>query len=136
MKATTFDPAQIRLQLQSFLDLFNQYSAEIFGNHDRATLDELRNQLQQTAPLITSYFLKIIGDGVIYTGSFGIRQQIAHRDLLFTALMGGNNEETFNFTDFKAPVTSILNQALGKIDGGLWPPKEPKLTLVPTCIEG
>lgn len=124
------DVDHVKHVLQSFLGLFNEYSDEIFGTHQEDRLDNLRGQLQRMEAEVTRYLLQIVGDGVIVTGSFGIRQQIAHRDLLTTALMGGNNELALNFGDYDDCVTSLLNRALGRIDAGLWPPIEPEPTLV------
>jgi hypothetical protein len=126
----TPDVAEIKALLEAFLDLFNKYSAEIFGNRERKKLDEMRKQLQRMEPRVTSYLLQINGDGAIVLGSFGVRQQIAHRDLLITALLGGNNELKHNFADYNDCVTSFLNRALGRIDTGLWPSKEPSPILI------
>ena len=116
--------------LTSFLELFNKYSEEIYGAHRRKQLDRIRTQLQQQEPQVTRYILDILGDGTLILGSFGIRQTVYHRDLLTTALLGGNNEETINFGDYKAPVTNLLNRALGAIAADLWPSKEPSPVLV------
>jgi len=116
--------------LNSFLEIFNKYSEEIFGARRSKQLDSLRTQLQQQEPQVTKYILDILGDGTLILGSFGIRRTLYHRDLLSTALMGGNNEMKHNFYDYKAPVTNLLNRALGTIDAGLWPPKEPAPVLV------
>ena len=114
---------QVKQLLQSYHSLFNRYSDEIFGPHRQTRLDSLRTQLQRKEPSITSYVLQIVGDGTVVVGSFGIRQKISHSDLLATAVMGGNNELTHNFHDYKAPVNQLINRALGNIDDGLWPPK-------------
>jgi len=124
------DVGHVKHILQSFLGLFNDYSDEISGTHQQDRLDALRGQLQTMEAEVTHYLLQILGDGIIVTGSFGIRRQIAHRDLLATALMGGNNEMSINFYDYKTTVTSLLNRALGAIETGLWPRKEPKPVLV------
>ena len=124
------DISLIKTTLQSWLDLFTQYSNEIFGAHQQPKLDELRNQLQRLEPLVTSYVLQICGNGVITTGSFGVRQQIRFNALFATAVMGGNNEDHLNFYDYKDSITSMLNSALGRIDARLWPPKNPNPTLI------
>lgn len=116
--------------LNSFLEVFNKYSEEIFGAHRSKHLDSLRTQLQKQEPQVTRLLLGILGDGVVGIAGFARSQTISHRDLLPTALMGGNNEEKHNFYDYKAPVTNLLNRALGTIDTGLWPPKEPTPVLV------
>lgn len=121
---------EVKDTLNSFLEIFNKYSKEIFGAHRRDRLDKFRIQLQQQEPQVTKYILDILGDGTLAVGSFGIRHTLSHRDLLPTALMGGNNEEKHNFYDYEAPVTNLLNRALGTIDAGLWPPKEPTPVLV------
>ncbi len=125
----TVNVSEVKAILQSWLDMFTQYSDEIFGASQRAKLDELRTQLQRMEPAVTSYILQINGDGLVVTGSFGVRQTIAHRNLLATAVAGGNNQIRINFADYKAPVISILNRALGSIEAGLWPPKTPQPVL-------
>ncbi len=125
-----FDLKEIQGSIQSFLDTFNEYSDEIFGERRRERLDELRTKLQRQAPIITKYLVDMLGVSSFRLGSFGISQTLSLQSLLPTALIGGNNEETFNFGDYKAPVTSVLNQALGMIESGIWPPKEPKPILV------
>ncbi|MDD4874335.1 MAG: TIGR02391 family protein [Dehalococcoidales bacterium] len=55
---------------------------------------------------------------------------IPRRDLLMTALMGGNNELSHNFYSFQAPVTNLFNRALGAVESGLWSPQEPTPVLV------
>jgi hypothetical protein len=119
-----------RESLTSFLETFNKYSDEIFGEHRQDCLDDLRTKLQRQAPFITKLLLDIVGDSVFTLGSFGYSRNVALRELLLSALMGGNNELTHNFYDYKAPVLAVLNQALGIIDSGLWPPKEPKPILI------
>jgi hypothetical protein len=121
---------KIKQRLQSFLDIFNQYSDEIYGDHNQAKLDQLRTQLQRMEPQVSKYIVEIIGGGTVTVGSFGLIQRIAHIDLLPTALMGSNNELPHNFHDFKEPATMLLNRALGCIDTELWPPKEPEPTLL------
>jgi hypothetical protein len=116
--------------LQSWLDLFTQYSDEIFGDHQQPKLDKLRNQLQRLEPMVTQYMLQICGNGVINTGSFGIRQQIPFSALFATAVGGGNNESRLNFYNYKAAVISVLNNALGRIEAGLWPKKNMNPTLI------
>lgn len=71
-----------------------------------------------------------MGNRIFTLGSFGYSSNVALQYLLPSALMGGNNELTHNFYGYKAPVLSILNQALGNIESGLWPPKEPKPILI------
>ena len=122
--------AQIRQILLSFLELFGQYSVEIFGVRRRTKLDNLRHRLQRLEPQVTHYVLQILGDGGVVVGSMGIRQNLAHRELLATAVMGGNNELELNFVDYKDAVTAILNRALGSIDSGIWSPGEPEPILV------
>ena len=124
------DVTQIEQLLQSFLDLFKQYSEEIFGNRQQARLDELRSKLQRMEPKVTHYVIEIVGHGTVVVGSMGYRQGIAHSDLLATALMGGNNELSHNFRDYESSVEMMLNRALGNIEAGLWPPEETEPTLV------
>ena len=119
-----------RETLASFLEKFNEYSDEIFGKHRQSHLDDLRTKLQHQAPLVTKLLLDIVGDRTFILGSFGRSMNVALQYLLSSALMGSSSELRENFYDFKAPVMSMLNQALGTIDSGLWPPKEPKPILI------
>lgn len=121
---------EIIKSLTSFLEMFKEYSGEIFDKHRQERLDDLRTKLQHQAPLITKLLLDIVGNVVVTIGSFGRPTNIPLRDLLSSALMGGNNELTHNFYDYKAPILSILNRALGMIESGLWPSKEPKPILI------
>ena len=121
---------EARDTLNSFLEIFKKYSKEIFGAHRSKQLDSLRTQLQKQEPLVTRLLVGILGDRVIGIAGFARSFEIHSRDLLPTALMGGNNEMKQNFRDYKTPVTSLLNRALGAIDAGLWPPKEPTPVLV------
>ena len=121
---------EIKKTLTSFLDIFTEYSEEIFGEHRQDRLDDLRTKLQRQVDSVTHLLLDIVGDSTFVISSFGRSMNIALRYLLSSALMGGNNELTHNFYDYKAPVLSVLNRALGIIDSGLWPPKEPKPILI------
>lgn len=121
---------QTKDTLESFLDLFNKYAEEIFGERRRDHLDALRTKLQRLEPQVTKMLLGILGDRVVGVAGFGRSVTLSISDLLPTALMGGNNEEKHNFYDFKGPVTAILTRALGAIETGLWPPKEPTPILV------
>lgn len=127
MPNANIDVAEVKRKLESYLELFSQYAAEVFGDHDHAKLDQMRVRLQRMEPEVTNYLIQINGDGVIVMGNFGVRQQVAHRDLLGLAVIGGNNELTHNFID--DPVKAVLNRALGRIDAGLWPPTHPQPVL-------
>ncbi len=117
----------IKDTLELFLRIFNEYADEIFGGHVHCSLDRLRAQLQKQEPQITKIIIDVLGDGVINLDRLG---GVSHRDLLPSALMGGNNELSHNFASLEAPVTMLLNKALGTIEAGLWPPKDPKPILV------
>jgi len=125
-----FDLKEIQGSIQSFLDTFNEYSDEIFGERRRNRLDDLRAKLQRQQPIITKHLIDMLGAQSFRLGSFGVSQILSLQELLPTALMGGNNEETFNFDDYKPPVTSVLTRALGMIESGLWPPKKRKPILI------
>ena len=116
--------------LESFRDMFKKYDKEVFGDHRRGRLDKFRTQLQQQETQVTKYILDILGDATLTLGSFGQIVTLSRRDLLSTALLGGNNELTWNFGDYSAPVMATLNGALGALKAGLWPPKEPTPILV------
>jgi len=116
--------------LSSFLDVFTQYSDEVFGERDQGTLDDLRTKLQRMEPEVTRYLIEITGDGATTISSIRQASTIEHKKLLPSALLGGNNEMTHNFYGYKGPVIGLLNRALGAIEAGLWPPKEPSPVLV------
>lgn len=119
-------------QLQSFLNSFNEYAEEVFGAYRRDRLDELRSKLQRLEPQITAILLEVLGEGSFGMGHSGT---VSRRELLPSALMGGNNEMPHNFGGFKAAVTSSLERALGTLEAGLWPPQEPTPILVITDNE-
>ncbi|MGD0352364.1 MAG: TIGR02391 family protein [Dehalococcoidia bacterium] len=123
---------QAKNTIESFLKLFNEYADEIFGERRRDRLDNLRTKLQQLSPKVTGLVLEIVGNGAVSTGgTYGVASQaISHGALLLTALMGGHNETKYNFYEFKAPVTALLNTALGTIEAGIWPREEPNPILV------
>jgi len=123
------DSQQILEILTTFLHLFEKYSKEISGKRQQDRLNNLRTQLQKQERLVTKLIVDILGDSVIVYGSF-IRYQIFTRDMLTVALIGGNNEDPINFSEFDSMVTSKLNTAIGTIEAGLWPPKEPKPILI------
>ena len=126
------DPETTKVKeiLTSFLNLFNEYAKEIFGKETNGdNLDNLRTQLQLREPIVTKYLLEILGNGTFVVGSFGQRSTISRRDFLATALMGSNNELPINFRDYNDPTTAIINRAIGTIEQGLWPQKQPKPVL-------
>ena len=118
---------EYRGALESFRDSFNEYAKEVFGNHRRVRLDELRPKLQRLEPRITAILLEVLGEGSFGLGHSGT---VSRRDLLPSALMGGNNEARPNFREFSAAVTSSLERTLGTLEAGLWPPNEPTPLLV------
>ena len=120
----------VKKALESFFQMFKEYAKEIYGDHRQEHLNELRGCLQQQEPEVTSYVLGILGDSAFAFGSFGYRSTLCRRDLLSTALLGGNNELPLNFHDYEAMITSTLNKAIGTIEAGLWPPQEPKPILL------
>lgn len=122
---------EIKEALLSFLEMFNNYAKEIF-NEDKHPdrLNSFRTKLQLQEPKITKHILDILGDGTVVVGSFGYRAAIAHKDLLATSLLGGNNELPHNFRDYNDPITSLINRAIGALEAGLWPPKEPRPILI------
>jgi len=121
----------VRKQLESYLHVFTEYSREVFGDHRREQLDDLRLQLQRQEPRITAHIISILGDGVFgIPRPFSQPTPIAHRDVLALAVAGGNNEEPHNFRDYKPAVEMLVNGAIGTIDAELWPPTEPKSTLI------
>jgi len=117
-------------ELEAFLKGFEQYAAEVMGNHRQGILDELRPALQRREPIATKYVVDILGDNVLRIGSVGYVITLRNRNLLGTALMGGNNEWAANFADYHAPVSHLLNQALGSLETGAWLLRTPHPTLV------
>lgn len=93
----------------------------------REELAELREPLQRAEPGITAIMVAVIGEGTFTLGHGG---RVSRRDLLATALMGGNNAMIHNFAPNHAAVSSVLNQAIGALSGGLWPPADPTPVLV------
>jgi hypothetical protein len=130
MKSDQSRVKQTEAELGSFLKTFEEYAIEVFGSRRREHLDTLRSSLQKREPLVTRYILDVLGDGLLDVGSFGRSARVKYRYLLATALMGGNNELALNFADFRAPVTMLLNRALGTLESGLWSPRGPDPVLV------
>ncbi len=110
--------------LESFLEMFDQYAKEVYGDHRHDRLDTLRTNLQRQAPEATNYLLEILGDAIFAFGSGWQRSTISLRDLLAASSLGGNNEMPHNFQNYEALATSALNKAIGAIEAGLWPPKD------------
>jgi hypothetical protein len=122
---------EIKENLVSFKRVFEEYAKEIFSDtRRREHLDELRTQLQLQEPKITKYVLGILGDSRFEIGSLYNRATLSTTGLLSSALLGGNNELPHNFRDYNTVVTSLLNRAIGKLEAGLWPPKEPRPILI------
>lgn len=121
---------QVKDTLKSFHKMFNEYAKEVHGERQRDRLDELRTNLQQQEPKVTSYVLDILGDSTFTFGSGANRSTLFRRDLLSTSLLGGNNELPHNFRVYDALITSTLNKAIGALEAGLWPPQGPTPVLV------
>ena len=71
--------------------------------------------------------MNVTGNSQFRLGHAGI---VSTQDLLTSALLGGNNEATFNFADFNTTVTAAIEKTIGTLDAGLWPPKTPAPVLV------
>jgi hypothetical protein len=113
--------------LESFLEKFSEYAKEILGKRDRVRLDQLRSELRREEPQVTSIIVKVTGNSQFRLGHSGI---VSRKDLLASALLGGNNELSFNFADFNEPVTAAIEKTIGTLDAGLWPPEAPTPLLV------
>jgi hypothetical protein len=113
--------------LESFLEKFSEYAKEILGKRDRVRLDQLRSELRREEPQVTSIIVKVTGNSQFRLGHSGI---VSTKDLLASALLGGNNELSFNFADFNEPVTAAIEKTIGTLDAGLWPPEAPTPLLV------
>ncbi len=83
---------RVKDSLKPFLEMFNEYAKEVYGDHRRDRLDELRTNLQQQAPKVTSYLLEISGDATFVFGPGWRRSTLPLRDFLSSSLLGGNNE--------------------------------------------
>ncbi len=114
-------------RLESFLALFREYAAEVFGDERSAVLDELRTRLQRSEPAITPILIEVLGNRNFSTGRGA--EYYTLDSLLAAALLGGNNEMPHNFGFFEATATSCLEKALGTLEAGLWPPQEPMRVL-------
>jgi len=121
---------QIKNALESFCEMFSEYAKEVFGAHRHDRLDGLRHQLQRRETLITKFVLDVLGDSTFVSGSFGRRPTLYRRDLISTALLGGNNELPHNFGSYNGLVMATLNRAIGALEAGLWPREEPTPILV------
>ncbi len=116
---------EIKKTLEEFLEEFNQYASDVEYERGAQVLYHDRSSLQRKAPLVTRLIVTILGDATIQKGVDILRRS----DALTNALMGGANEDPVIFPDWAAIVTSLLNQALGAIEAGLWPPKGPQPVL-------
>lgn len=114
---------KIKAALISFKELFEKYAKEINREEERPRrINALRNDLQIKLPPVSKYLIEILGDDGIQVGT----TMLSYKRLLNSALLGGNNELPHNFSFFHSHITSLLNRAIGAIEAGIWPPKEPK----------
>ena len=123
-------PGAMLQQLEEFQSAFEKYAEGILDKDlrlERDELAELRERLQQAEPSITAVIVAVIGDKTLSVGFMGTTSR---RDLLAIALMGGNNAMAEIFTPARATVVSVLNQAIGALKTGLWPPTDPAPVLV------
>lgn len=119
--------SSVREKLQNFLNIFDKYSVEIYGRRRQRVLDRLRTELQRRQPEVTKLLSDFIDtSAILRLGSFGQTMQLTVRDLLPTALLGGNNELTFNFADYQSTVQAVLNRAIGVIDSGITRTSKPE----------
>jgi hypothetical protein len=114
--------ADHKTTLEQFRNSFNIYSGDVFGNGSRIVLDRQRNRLQLLEPKVTQSLSLVLGSRSYQIQNMGSVKLI---NLLPMALMGGNNEMVHNFASLDTAVVSALNMAIGTVDAGLWPPKEP-----------
>ena len=123
------DPGAMLQQLEEFQVRYEEYADGILGDErsGRGERVELRGPLQQAEPRITAIMVAVIGAGSFRLGHGG---SVSRRDLLTTALMGGNNAMVHNFAPNHEAVSSVLNQAIGALRAGLWPPADPTPVLV------
>lgn len=124
-------PAGAKKLLQEFQELFADYSSSILENGSREDRADLRLRLQQKEPVVSKLVLDIRGDSIhTFGGGYVPRFNVAARDVIRSALLGGNNAMPHNFVDSKAVVEALLNEAIGTVDAGLWPQKKPSPILV------
>ena len=88
--------------------------------------------MQRHEPGITLILVNILGHTsfIIGTPAVGTQREIALSDLIANAILGGNNEMLHNFRDFAAVIPAAINKAIGEIEAGKWPPKEPQPVLI------
>lgn len=117
-------------QLEGFQSAYEDYAEGILDKDRRLEWDQLaalREPLQQAEPSITAIILEVVGDKTLSIGYLGATSR---RELLAIALMGGNNAMGDFFVSANAAVASILNQAIGALKTGQWPPADPTPVLV------
>ncbi len=116
----------IKQTLESFLQEFAEYEAEVDGEHRSEELLEMRSNLQRKEPKVTKILIEDQGGAIFRLEHIGDVQLQA---LLQLAVAGGNNEDPINFDTFKNAARSVINHALGKLDVGLWPEEKPQPVL-------
>ena len=118
---------EIQQLLLTFLENFTEYANEVHNEHRTQTLLELRTKLQRLEPTITPLLIEDQGYALLGLEHIG---RVQLQSLLMLAVAGGNNEDIVNFYVFETAVNSAINHALGRLEAGLWPKKEPEPVLL------
>ena len=128
VQSSESDPRAMLQQLEEFQSAYEGYAEGILERDEGwDELAKLRKPLQQAEPGITAILVEVIGEGSV---SLGYGPAVSRRNLIATALMGGNNAMVHNFAPNNAAVASLLNQAIGALKTGLWPHADPTPVLV------
>ena len=117
----SLDRADMLTNLEEYLALFREFSEQIYGKRDAATIEENRSRLRRRGPLITTIVIEVVGVTHFRMSGMG---NVSSRELISSALLGGNNDLVHNFVDFENKVTSMLERAIGTLESGLWPPEK------------
>jgi len=112
----------MKVELESFREDFKKYGEMVYGTRDAADMEALQTELRRIAPKVTDIVVKVVGDRGYGERGRGVAP---FSDLLVAGLAGGNNAMPHNFRFFDSAVTSALDQAIGTIEAGLWPPSTP-----------
>ena len=128
------DTDQMMETLETFQKLFNDYASHIFGRPEApgpSRVKGLLTELRQMEPKVTEIITTVDGARSYTTGSMVRQYTVSNRDLLRSALLGGNNAMPHNFSDFDSIVTAAIDSTIGVLKAGLWPLKIPAPVLIP-----
>ena len=107
--------------LEHFLVKFTGYGSYI--SVDQSNYNEQHVLvLQRMAPLVTDILIKVNGNRV---HNLGHQDRERTSTLLGNALMGGNNAMPHIFAGYRATIPAQIEEAIGRLQGGLWSPEDP-----------